>query len=105
MIDSLNDIYNIKKLEGENREEFTARMKVRFDGELGRGEYELVDTGIEIPDIPVMAPPSTTNAMNLLVHFNDQLAYQMTWDQWLTELLIDCCNDVSDDYIQIMEEY
>jgi hypothetical protein len=100
VIMALEEIWSVKADDGEDLAHFTARMKVKFDSE----DTTTVDTGIEIADLPPNAPPSTTNAKRLLENFNDQLAYQLSWAQWLMDELYKCCDDVTQSYIDIEED-
>ena len=95
---ALSEIYWVKGGEDETADAFAARMKVKFDKELDDGTVTTVETGIEIPDLPMNAAPSTVNARRLLVEFDDTLSYQLTWAQWLIDMLEDCCDEVAADY-------
>ena len=101
---ALGEIYWVKQLEDETADAFAARMKVKFDKEVDDGTVQTVETGIEIPDLPMNAAPSTVNARRLLVEFDDTLSYQLTWAQWLVDMLYDCCDDAADDYAAIEAE-
>ena len=94
-----------KKLEGETDEEFAARMKIAFDRAYDRGLIDPVETGIEIPDLPSNAPPSTTGAKALLEKFDETLSYQLTWAQWLQIRLEDCCDDIIEEYAALKVEF
>ena len=50
------------------------------------------------------AAPSTVNAQRLLIEFDDTLSYQLTWAQWLMDMLEDCCDDVADAYDAVQTE-
>ena len=102
---ALNQLYPIKSLDDETPEEFAGRMKIKFDADVANGEVVLVETGIEIPDLPMNAPPSTTNAMNILIEFNTTFSYQLTWAQWLMDMLEMCCDEVADDYSATAESF
>lgn len=95
---ALGEIFWVKGEEDETADAFAARMKVKFDREVDDGTVEKVETGIEIPDLPMNAAPSTVNAQRLLNEFDDTLSYQLTWAQWLMDMLEDCCDDVAAAY-------
>jgi hypothetical protein len=83
----INLLGTYKKVEDETNEEFAGRMKLTFDSALDNMEIEPVETGIEIPDIPADAPPSTTAAQTMLEMFDDTLSYQLTWAQFLNDMM------------------
>ena len=62
-------------------------MEVKYQSELDAGTVSQVSTGIDIPDLPPMAPPSTVNAQNMLIAQNGRLADILTYDNWLDEML------------------
>jgi len=95
---ALSEIFWVKGGEDETADAFAARMKVKFDKDLDDATVDIVETGIEIPDLPMNAAPSTVNALRLLVEFDDTLKYQLTWASWLVDMLEDCCDDAADDY-------
>jgi hypothetical protein len=101
---ALSEIYWVKGGEDETADAFAARMKVKFDKEVDDATVTTVETGIEIPDLPMNAAPSTVNARRLLIEFDQTLSYQLTWAQWLVDMLEDCCDDVADDYDAIVAD-
>ena len=102
VVAALNQLNSFKKEENESNEAFAARMKITFDAD---EDYPRVPTMIEIPDLPSNAPPSTRAARNLLVKFDEQLSYQLTWAQWLMERLEECCDDVAEGYAKLSENF
>lgn len=105
VVDSLNMLAQFKKRDGESDEEFAARMKITFDRAFDRGLIEPEETGIEIPDLPPNAPPSTVGAMALLEKFDESLSYQLTYAKWLEIRLEDCCEDIIEEYADQKEEF
>jgi hypothetical protein len=95
---ALDEIYSVKANDGEDRGMFAARMKGEFDAD---DTVVLMETGIEIQELPPNAPPSTKNAMRVLAEFRDRLAYQLTWAQWLMDKLEMCCDDVAQGYLDL----
>lgn len=104
-VDSLNMLMQFKKREGESDEEFAARMKITFDRAFDRGLIEPEETGIEIPDLPPNAPPSTVGARALLEKFDESLSYQLTYAKWLQIRLEDCCEDIIEEYNDQKDEF
>ena len=102
IVAAINQLNPLKKLEEESNEEFAARMKIKFDAD---EDYPEVDCEIEIPDLPSNAPPSTVAARNLLVKFVDELTYQLTWAQWLTDMLEECCDEVTAGYVKLSDDF
>jgi hypothetical protein len=98
---ALEQIFSVKKLENETEGEFAARMKLVFDAD---DTIVPVETGIDIPDLPPNAPPSTTNAKKLLEDFDSSLSYQMTWAQYLMDRLRECCDDVAEGYADMIAD-
>ena len=101
---ALSEIFWVKGEDDETADAFAARMKVKFDKEIDDATVTFIETGIEIPDLPMNAAPSTVNARRLLVEFDDTLSYQLTWAQWLVDMLEDCCDDVADAYDAIVAD-
>ena len=56
---NIGQLSSIKKHDYESHEDFAVKMKNKFDAALSAYEIDLVDTEIDIPDIPSSAPPST----------------------------------------------
>ena len=102
VVAALNQLNSFKKLENESNEAFAARMKITFDADEA---YPRVPTMIDIPDLPSNAPPSTRAARTLLVKFDDQLSYQLTWAQWLMGQLEECCDEVAAGYAKLSQDY
>ena len=102
VVQAINQLKTFKKEEGESDSGFAARMKITFDADQ---DYPRIETGIEIPDLPSNAPPSTTAARLLLEKFDEQLSYQLTWAKWLMEQLEECCDDVAADYAKLSEDF
>ena len=101
---ALSEIYWVKGGEDETADAFAARMKVKFDKAVDDATVTTVETGIEIPDLPMNAAPSTVNARRLLTEFDQTLSYQLTWAQWLVDMLEECCDDAADDYDAIVAD-
>ena len=79
-------------------------MKITFDAEVDQKEVDPIETDIEIPDLPSIAPPSTKGARKALMKFNDEFSYQLTWAQWLNDKLVECCDEIAENYEKISEE-
>ena len=99
---ALSEIYWVKLQDDETADSFAARMKVKFDKEIDDEIVTIVETDIEIPDLPMNAAPSTVNALRLLNEFDATLEYQLTWAQWLMDMLFDCCDDIEAAYELVM---
>ena len=52
---NLDNLYEFQKVGDETMDEFTARMLSDFDDHLESGAWDLMDTGVTIPDIPDFA--------------------------------------------------
>ena len=102
---TINQLGTYKKEEGETNQAFAGRMKITFDKSLDSGEVQPIETGLEIPDLPSNAPPSTTGARHMLEMFDDTLSYQLTWAQYLNDMMVECCRDIAIGYLETIDEF
>jgi hypothetical protein len=98
--------------EDESLDDFTARMRERFETERAdpEGDVEEMPTGVVIPDTPAMCQPSTHDAVEWLITYDDQLQDEMTYNNWLNDLLEDSivmnekdCDDLAQEYAELID--
>ena len=88
----LEDLFSFAAREGETFEDFRMRIKGEFDDFLEETDAELVDTGIEIPMIPGLADDDTEEARDELIQLNEELAYCLTFVDWLEMEIFTPCD-------------
>ena len=88
---NLNDLFSFAAKEGEDQEAFEKRMNDEFRAHLDETNWELIDTGIVIPDVPELAHDDTEEARDELVKLDADLAYCLTFTEWLKdEIFVPC---------------
>jgi hypothetical protein len=73
-------------------------MYAAFEAHLDALAWELIDSGIVIPDVPELADDDTEEARDELQVLADELSYCLTFTAWLAEEIYHPCKVLQDDF-------
>ena len=91
----VQNMFEIKHIDGEEEEDFSARTRREFEAE-GSETLSLVD--LEIPETSLSCGDEAREAHQSLVDAVADLDDDLTYIAWLTDQLEECCENLERDY-------
>ena len=91
----VQNMFEIKHIDGEEEEDFSARTRREFEAEGGE-TLALVD--LEIPETSLSCGDEAREAHQSLVDAVADLDDDLTYIAWLTDQLEECCENLERDY-------
>lgn len=96
--DNLNDLFTFGADEGEEKDAFEQRIHDEFVAHLDETGWDLIETGIVIPEVPELADDDTEEARDELIALDEELAYCETMTLWLEDEIFAPCDVLRQTY-------
>ena len=89
--DALDDLFTFAAREGEDMMAFSDRLKAEFQQHLDDTDWDLVDSMINVPEVPDLAHDDTEEARDELEKLVGDLEECLTFTEWLKEEIFIPC--------------